>query len=152
VVRVLRRANLTADADAVARGGETLSEAAIEAVAADKGLRKLVTQAELGGQIRKDVERLSPNVSEAEGLAPHLDEVPAQILVDGVPTTVRISPTRTRFVGVVPEDVATDAITRSLQDEGFSFAAMQTGGTAADLTRRAERLIAEAGPAPAPAP
>jgi len=143
VVKVLRKANLTADAEAVAKGGETLSDAAIEAVSADKGLRKTVTQAELGGQVRRDVERLSPNVSKAEDIASHLDEVPMQVLVDGVPTTVRISPTKTRFVGVVPEDVATDAITRSLQGEGFSFSAIQTGGRAADLASRAERLIAE---------
>ena len=143
VVNVLRKAKLTADAEAVVKGGETLSDAAIEAVAADKGLRKTVTQAELGGQVRRDVERLSPNTTNLDDIAPHLDEVPTQILVDGVPTTVRISPTNTRFVGVVPDDVATDAITASLQSEGFNFTAMKTGGQAADITARAERLIAD---------
>jgi hypothetical protein len=157
VVNVLRRANLTAEAEAVARGGETLSDAAIEAVSADKGLRKTVTQAELGGQVRRDIERLSPNTTNLDDLAPHLDEVPTQILVDGVPTTVRISPTNTRFVGVVPNDVATDAITASLRGEGFNFTAMQTGGRAADITARAERLIADqaaasAAATPTPAP
>jgi hypothetical protein len=83
--------------------------------------------------------------------------VPTQILVDGVPTTVRISPTNTRFVGVVPNDVATDAITASLRGEGFNFTAMQTGGRAADITARAERLIADQAAAsatatPTPAP
>jgi hypothetical protein len=140
---VLRRANLTAEAEAVARGGETLSDAAIEAVSADKGLRKTVTQAELGGQVRRDVERLSPSTTNLDDIAPHLDEVPTEILVDGVPTTVRISPNNTRFVGVVPNDVATDAITASLRGEGFNFTAMQTGGRAADVTARAERLIAD---------
>ena len=154
VVKVLRKANLAAEAEAVAKGGETLSDAAIEVVSADKGLRKTITQAELGGQVRRDVERLSPNTTNLDDIAPHLDEVPTQILVDGVPTTVRISPTNTRFVGVVPNDVATDAITRSLQGEGFNFTAMQTGGQAVDITARAERLIADqaAGATPAPAP
>jgi uncharacterized protein DUF4157 len=152
VVKVLRKANLTADAEAVAKGGETLSDAAIEAVSADKGLRKTVTQAELGGQVRRDVERLSPNTTNLDDVAPHLDEVPTQILVDGVPTTVRISPTKTRFVGVVPDDVATDAITASLKGEGFNFTAMQTGGRAADITARAERLIADQAAAATPPP
>jgi hypothetical protein len=147
VVRSLRKAGLTADADAVAKGGETLSEAAIEAVAADKNLRKTIIQAELGGQVRRDVERLAPSTS-MEDVASHLDdEVPAQILVDGVPTTVRMSPTRTRFVGVVPEDVGTDAITKALQDD-FNFTALQTGGKAADITARAEQLIAAQAPPP----
>jgi hypothetical protein len=143
VVSVLRRANLHAEAAAVERGGETLSDAAIEVVSADKGLRRTVTQGELGGQVRRDVERLSPNTTDLDDIAPHLDEMPTQILVDGVPTTVRISPTNTRFVGVVPNDVPTDAITASLRGEGFNFTAMQTGGRAADITARAERLAAE---------
>lgn len=157
VVAVLRRANLHAEAEAVARGGETLSDAAIEAVSADKGLRRTVTQGELGGQVRRDVERLSPNTTNLDDVASHLDEVPTQILVDGVPTTVRISPTNTRFVGVVPTDVPTDAITASLRGEGFNFTAMQTGGRAAEITARAERLAAEHAAAtavttPAPTP
>jgi hypothetical protein len=151
VVKVLRRAGLTADAATVAKGGETLSDAAIEAVSADKGLRRTVTQAELGGQVRRDVERLSPNTTDLDDIAPHLDEVPARILVDGVPTTVRISPTNTRFVGVVPDDVATDAITALLQGQGFNFTAMRTGGRAADITARAERLIADQAAAATPA-
>jgi hypothetical protein len=56
---------------------------------------------------------------------------------------VRFSPTRARFVGVVPEDVPVAEITASLTPE-FNFAMMQTGGTAADLTARAERLVSEA--------
>ncbi|MBD7919947.1 DUF4157 domain-containing protein [Cellulomonas sp. Sa3CUA2] len=144
VLRVLRKNGLTADAQAVARGGEELSDAAIEAVAADKSLRRLVTQAELGGQVRKDVERLAPSTSSLDDVASELDEVPAQILVDGMPTTVRMSPTRTRFVGVVPQDVPTDAITAALTGpkRTFNFTALQLGGPAAEITARAERLIA----------
>ena len=62
-----------------------------------------------------------PNPMQRRGLPPHLRCAATQILVDDVPTTVRISPTNTRFVGVVPKDVPTEAISASLQDEGFNF-------------------------------
>lgn len=39
--------------------------------------------------MRRDVERLYPN----------FDENTTTILIDGVPTNVRLSPTRTRFIG-----------------------------------------------------
>ncbi|GAB3146723.1 hypothetical protein GCM10027290_28930 [Micromonospora sonneratiae] len=144
VVRALRDAGLPGEAQQVAAGGRQLSEAAIEAVTADRRLRRAITQAELGGQVRRDVERLSPSVGDGAEVAAHLDEVPAQILVDGVPTTVRISPTRTRFVGAVPQDVPMDAITGSLRREGFSFEPLAVGERAADLTARAERLAEQA--------
>ncbi|UZN02887.1 DUF4157 domain-containing protein [Cellulomonas sp. S1-8] len=154
VLAVLRRSGLTDDVRAVVGGSEELSAAAIEAVAADKGMRRLVTQAELGGQVRKDVERLAPGTSSLDDVASELDEVPTQILVDGVPTTVRMSPTRTRFVGVVPQDVPTDAITTALTGPGqrFNFTALQLGGRAADITDRAQRLIADQAAAAATVP
>lgn len=140
VIGALRKAGLDKDADLVAKGGETLSEEAIAAVTKDKSLRRTVTQAELGGQVRTDTERLAPGVSSQEGLPPHLDETPTQILIDGVPTTVRMSPTRTQFVGAVPQDVPTDAITKALRQEGFSFQPMSLDKAAADLTSRAQRI------------
>lgn len=144
VEALLRRGGLKTDADAVAAGSSKVSRRAQKVIAEDKGMRDMVTQSEWGGQIRKDVERLSPDTVPGETeLSSTLDEVPAEILVDGVPTRVRFSPTRARFVGVVPEDVPVAEITASLTPE-FNFAMMQTGGTAADLTARAERLVSEA--------
>ncbi|PWU14374.1 MAG: hypothetical protein C5B50_17500 [Verrucomicrobia bacterium] len=141
VVQTLRKAGLKVDAAAVEAGSETISEQAIEAIAAEKKLRRVVTQAELGGQVRQDIERLAPSTTEDMEAVSHLDEEAKSILVDGLPTPVRFSPTRTRFVGIVPEDVPVDAITRDLQAQRFNFNSLQTGGSARDLTATAQRLI-----------
>ena len=107
VEAVLRKANLKADADLVATGSGKVSRRAQKVIAEDKGLRDLVTQSEWGGQIRKDVERLSPNAHvEDVDLPSGLDAVPSEILVDGVPTRVRFSPTRTRLTGPIAKPSA----------------------------------------------
>lgn len=131
VIQTLRRAGLTEDANLVAAGSENVSDAAIDAIASEPTLRRAVTQAELGGQVRRDVERLYPN----------FEEDTTTILIDGVPTSVRLSPTRTRFIGAVPEDVATSSISRHLREQAFNFESLQLGGKANDLTSLAQRLI-----------
>jgi hypothetical protein len=147
VVRVLRAGGLTDDVAKVARGELDLSERAIEAVAKDPKLRKTVVQAELGGQFRRDVERLAPGVSENMSVAGHLDEVPTEILVDGVPTRVRISPNNTHFVGAVPSDVPTAGISRAMAADNLSFEPMVMQHTGADVTTLAERLARLVAPA-----
>jgi hypothetical protein len=139
VVNVLRKAGLDAEADAVVAGGEALSDTAIDAIVQDKSLRGIARQAEYGGQVRRDVERLSPNVSDVEGLGAD-DVSPIQVLIDDTPTTVHMSPTRTRFVGAVPQDVPVESITKALTDSGFSFSAMQVGDRAAGLAAKAQQL------------
>ena len=139
VVRLLRKSGLEADARLAEAGKEGISEAAIEAIGKDKGLRRTVTQAELGGQVRKDVERLAPGADDGDSI---------RILIDNQPTTVRISPTRTRFVGAVPAGVRTDAIEASLRGEGFNFRAAQIGPDARALADLAQRLM----PVPAAVP
>jgi hypothetical protein len=134
VAGALRRAGFDKDAELAGAGRKGLSDEGYAAAAADKEVRRTVTQTELGGQVRTDIERLVPN--ERAG--------PTQILIDGVPTPVRFSPTRTRFVGAVPQDVPTGAATRALQREGFSFQPMPLGVADADLAARAERIAGNA--------
>jgi Pre-toxin TG len=61
---------------------------------------------ELGGQVRRDVERL------ADG---------ATVSVGGQASKVRISPTRTKFFGVLPRDVRASTIEKQLKDAGFMY-------------------------------
>jgi hypothetical protein len=147
VLRVLRANDLTDDVARVLHDSPDLSEQAVEAIAGDRGLRRLVTQAELGGQFRRDIERLAPGVSDDMSVAGHLDEIPTEILVDGVPTTVRLSPTNTHFVGAVPSDVPTGGISRAMAADSLSFEAMVLRQTGVDITDRARRLAELAAPA-----
>ncbi|MFB8229074.1 hypothetical protein [Cellulosimicrobium sp. NPDC055967] len=142
VVTVLRTAGLGADADAVARGAVGVSDAAVDAIAREQSLRRVVTQAELGGQVRRDVERLAPGADDAGDVV--------TILVDGAPTPVRLSPTRTRFVGALPSDVPAAAIEADLARQGFSYATLPVDVPAARVTALAERLATVVAAAPAP--
>jgi hypothetical protein len=65
---------------------------------------------ELGGQVRRDVERL------AEGATG-----PARIRVGTQEFTVRISPTKTKFFGVLPADVRASTIEAQLKETGYSY-------------------------------
>jgi hypothetical protein len=125
----------------------------VEALAGDRGLRRTVTQAELGGQVRKDIERLAPGVRPDLNEAVHAfdDEGIVRILIDGVPTEVRMSPTRTRFVGALPSDVPSDRIARDLAKEHVSFAALPVGD-ATEVTALAQSLIDISTATPAPVP
>jgi hypothetical protein len=148
VLRVLRANDLADDVARVLHDSADLSDEAVAAIAGDRGLRRLVTQAELGGQFRRDVERLAPGVSDDVSVAGHLDEIPTEILVDGVPTTVRLSPTNTHFVGAVPSDVPTGGISRAMAADNLSFEAMVLRQTGVDITDRARRLAELAAPSP----
>jgi hypothetical protein len=69
--------------------------------------------AEEGGQIRRDVERLAEDFRNR----------PAKIFVGDLPEPipVRISPTGTKFVGLVPSDVDQISIREAVQKLGYSF-------------------------------
>jgi hypothetical protein len=69
--------------------------------------------AEEGGQVRRDVERLS---EDSRGK-------PAKIFIGDLPepVPVGISPTRTKFVGIVPSDVDQIGIREAVQKLGYSF-------------------------------
>jgi hypothetical protein len=74
--------------------------------------------AEEGGQVRRDVERLA-ETSRTK---------PAKIFVGDLPDAipVRISPTRTKFIGVVPADVDQVGLREAVQKLGYSFEVIGT--------------------------
>jgi len=67
---------------------------------------KEYSQSELGGQVRRDVERLADN---------------ARIRVGTQELGVRISPTKTKFFGVLPKDVRASTIEAELKASGFTY-------------------------------
>lgn len=84
-----------------------------EALAAGKPFKKTLDEvekeyalSELGGQVRRDVERL------ANG---------AQIRVGTETFDVAISPTRTKFFGILPRDVRAATIEKQLKESGFNY-------------------------------
>ena len=98
-----------------------------------------ITESELGGQIRKDVERLSPN----------LETDHAEILVDGKPVPVRSSPGTTRFVGVVPHDLDTKGTVAKLKNspkdkkapgEGLNFTMMTVSSSEKEIAEEAKKI------------
>jgi hypothetical protein len=137
VLSTLRRAGLDDDVRAVEAGSVQLSDDAAAAIRADPALRRSVIQAELGGQVRRDIERL----------APHENEDMARILVDGEETAVRFSPTRTRFVGALPDDVNGPAVVQRLHDLGITNVETLAGGVSqARVTNAARQLLDTASP------
>ena len=74
-------------------------------------IERSIVMSEGGGQVRRDIERLSSNV----------DGAAIEIRVGQELLPVRISPTRTKFFGVLPRDVRRTTLERQLRNEGFSF-------------------------------
>jgi hypothetical protein len=118
----LKRASLSGLTDAErtelrANAKDVWREQRAEARAAGKPFKKTLEQvekeyalSELGGQVRRDVERL------AEGTTG-----PSRIRVGTQEFTVRMSPTRTKFFGVLPSDVRAATIEAQLKEIGFSY-------------------------------
>lgn len=94
---------------------------------------------ELGGQVRRDIERL------ADG---------ATIRIGAERAVVRISPTRTKFFGVVPKDVKLDTIEAQLKAEKFAYEMIGVDVRASDLKSAAEMMqpVADAMAKAAPVP
>jgi hypothetical protein len=93
-------------------------------------------QSELGGQVRRDVERLADN---------------ARIRVGTQELGVRISPTKTKFFGVLPKDVRASSIEAELKASGFNYeilgvdiAASKLKDIASTLKPLAEKLARSA--------
>ncbi|MHB0969381.1 MAG: pre-toxin TG domain-containing protein [Thermoanaerobaculia bacterium] len=123
--------SLSADARAELRAfaRDVWREERAEALAAARPFNRTIEQierefiqSELGGQVRRDIERLT--------------QMP-QIRVAGSLLPVRLSPTRTKFFGVLPRDVNRSLIERELRDSGFSFEII-----GADISQRDLRSIA----------
>ncbi len=89
-----------------------------------------VALSERGGQIRRDIERLSENA----------DGTLAEIRVGTDLISVRMSPNRTKFFGVLPRDVPTSLIERELREGGFTFEIIGVDINQRDLRSIADRL------------
>ena len=90
-------------------------------------IEREVALSERGGQVRRDIERLSENA----------DGTLAQVRLGSDVLRVRFSPTRTKFIGVLPRDVNRSLIENELRQGGFSFEIL-----GADISQRDLRSIA----------
>lgn len=83
------------------------------AKAAGKAYKKMIEdvekefiQTEWGGQVRRDIERLADD---------------ATVKIGGQDYVVKLSPTRTKFFGVLPKDVNASAIEAQLKENKFAY-------------------------------
>lgn len=90
-----------------------------------------VALSERGGQVRRDIERLSQNA----------DGTLAQIRLGSDLIPVRLSPTRTKFFGVLPRDVNRSLIERELTEAGFSFEIIGVDISQRDLQSIASDMV-----------
>lgn len=79
---------------------------------------------ELGGQVRRDVERLTD----------------AEVRVGTETFPVTISPTRTKFFGVLPRDVRAATIEKELKEAGFNYEIIGADIRSKDLVAAGDKL------------
>ncbi len=105
----------------------------------------LITEAEWGGQVRRDIERLSPTVSSnLENVSPY-DEFLSTIFI-GPPDAkigvkVKLSPTRTKIFGVLPHDVPSGSISKNLRALKYNFEVLGMDVAANELTAISAELV-----------
>lgn len=95
-----------------------------------RGIEHDIIQSEQGGQIRRDVERLAENE----------DGTPAMLFIGTTPTPVRISPTGTKFFGVLPKNVRPGNMERDLQRLGYRFEVLGMNVTDKELIELSQNL------------
>jgi hypothetical protein len=107
-----------------------------EAVAAGENFTKSLNQvekefvhSELGGQVRRDIERLGGGVGG-----------PDKIRIGAETFEVQLSPTKTKFFGVVPRDVRTANIEKQLTKGGFNYEILGVDLSAKELKSIAGEL------------
>lgn len=88
---------------------------------------------EKGGQVRRDIERLSAGTGGSTTLRVGTEELP-----------VVFSPTRTKFFGVLPKGVSRTTIQKQLTDLGVSFEILGVDATSRDLDTVAAGLVSHA--------
>ena len=93
-------------------------------------VEKEIAVSERGGQVRRDIERLSEN---ADGPA-------VTIIVGSESAPIRFSPKRTKFFGIMPKDVNPALMEKELKDEGFAFELIGVDIDASSLKSIAEKL------------
>ncbi len=84
---------------------------------------------ELGGQVRRDIERLAES-----------DTGLARIRVGTQAFAVRLSPTKTKFFGILPRDVRASTIEQQLKDSGFAYEILGVDMKASSLKDVAAKL------------
>jgi hypothetical protein len=84
---------------------------------------------ERGGQVRRDIERLGAST-----------KGPAQIRIGAETFTVQMSPTKTKFFGIVPKGVNTKNIEKQLAREGASYEILGVDINTKDLKSIAEEM------------
>jgi hypothetical protein len=90
-----------------------------------------VNLTEQGGQVRRDVERMAENE----------DGTPAKLLIGTELTSVRISPTKTKFFGVLPKNVPPGDLERELQQLGYQFDVLGMNVTDKELIELTESVL-----------
>jgi hypothetical protein len=105
-------------------------------------VEKEVMLSEAGGQVRRDIERLAPNVGATT----------TPIRFGAETLQVRFSPTKTKFFGITPKDVRLDTIESQLIQEKVLYELLGVDMKAADLKRAAAALLPHATPRVTPTP
>lgn len=124
------RAELRAYAKDVFREQQAAAQEAGRKAKTLEEVEREIALSERGGQVRRDIERLSANE----------DGTLAQVFIGAGSTPVKISPTRTKFFGILPKDVNASLIERELRNEGFVFEIVGVDINQRDLKAIAERL------------
>lgn len=108
-----------------------------EALAAGKKYTRTIEQiekeyilSEKGGQVRRDIERLGIGTAG-----------PTEIRIGAETFDVRISPTKTKFFGVVPKGVNAKTIEKQLSNEGVTYEILGVDISAKDLKSIASELV-----------
>ncbi len=93
-----------------------------------ESIMKEVQLSELGGQVRRDIERLADST----------------IMIGSTKMPVKVSPKTTKFFGIIPNDVKADTITKQLTDNGITNFEVLGMNTSAGELKRASNQLADA--------
>jgi vacuolar-type H+-ATPase subunit H len=90
-----------------------------------ESIMKEVQLTELGGQVRRDIERLADS----------------SIMIGSTKIPVKVSPKTTKFFGIIPNDIKADTITKQLVDNGITnFEVLGMNMSAGELKRASKKL------------
>ena len=138
----------------VSRGTVEMQQAALNKIPSDvlvdvattpefrRSAEGWIKTTELGGQVRRDVER----AYEAFGTSPAGRQRGGVIKIDGQEAEAILRPSRVQFKGVVPNDVDTDYIEKTLTGLGYRFESEGMSIAGQDLIDLTEALNAQLRP------
>ncbi|MGZ3742933.1 MAG: pre-toxin TG domain-containing protein [Pseudobdellovibrionaceae bacterium] len=87
-------------------------------------VQKEILLTEKGGQVQRDIERLHES----------------EIFVGGMELAVEVSPKKTKFFGVLPQDVNSSLVEKELKDLGYNFERVGVDLSSRDLKAIAEEI------------